>query len=128
MRALCLAAICVVTATALTAQDIAVPRDNERAVTARGAVLRGLDKEAGTTRDLRLLTGESDMIGHLRVTLGDCRYPEENPAGEAYAWIDVLDTRASAPLFSGWMIASSPALSALDHARYDLWVLSCITS
>jgi hypothetical protein len=30
------------------------------------------------------------------------------------------------PVFSGWMVASSPALSALDHPRYDVWVLNCI--
>ena len=29
------------------------------------------------------------------------------------------------PVFSGWMFASSPALSALEHAVYDVWVLDC---
>ena len=28
----------------------------------------------------------------------------------------------------GWMLADSPALSALDHPRYDLWLISCTTS
>ena len=27
--------------------------------------------------------------------------------------------------FSGWMFASSPALSAMEHPVYDLWVLDC---
>ena len=31
-------------------------------------------------------------------------------------------------IFKGWMFASSPALSALDHPRYDVWVLSCSSS
>ena len=30
-------------------------------------------------------------------------------------------------LFDGWMIASSPALNALDHPRYDVWVIGCDT-
>ncbi|MFT5180431.1 MAG: hypothetical protein ACI8S3_000304, partial [Alphaproteobacteria bacterium] len=30
------------------------------------------------------------------------------------------------PLFSGWMFASSPALSALEHAVYDVWVVDCM--
>ena len=34
----------------------------------------------------------------------------------------------SALTFAGWMIADSPALNALDHPRYDVWVLRCITS
>lgn len=29
------------------------------------------------------------------------------------------------PLFSGWMFASSPGLSALEHPVYDVWVIRC---
>ncbi len=35
---------------------------------------------------------------------------------------------AATPIFVGWMIASAPALNALDHPRYDVWMLSCLTS
>lgn len=128
MRALAFALVCALVPTTLSAQDIAIPGQPERVLSANGAVLRGLDKVAGTSRDIRLMNGDSDMIGHLRVTLTECRYPDDNPTGEAYAWIEVQDTRADVQLFAGWMIASSPALSALDHSRYDLWVLNCITS
>ncbi|MCC1480021.1 DUF2155 domain-containing protein [Roseibaca sp. Y0-43] len=128
MRALAFALACGLLPLSLGAQDIAVPGQQERVLSAGGAVLRGLDKVAGTSRDIRLMNGQTDMIGHLQVLLRECRYPDDNPTGEAYAWIEVTDTRANVPLFAGWMIASSPALSALDHARYDLWVLSCITS
>lgn len=128
MRPLLLAMVCGVFPATLPAQDIAIPGQAERVLTGNGAVLRGLDKVAGTSRDIPLRNGESHMIAHLRVTLTECRYPDDNPTGEAYAWIDVYDTREDAELFAGWMIASSPALSALDHARYDLWVLNCITS
>ena len=27
--------------------------------------------------------------------------------------------------FTGWMFASSPALNALEHPVYDVWVLDC---
>jgi hypothetical protein len=30
-------------------------------------------------------------------------------------------------IFSGWMFASSPALSALQHPVYDIWVIDCET-
>lgn len=30
-------------------------------------------------------------------------------------------------IFSGWMFASSPALSALQHPVYDIWVIDCKT-
>ena len=29
-------------------------------------------------------------------------------------------------VFSGWMFASSPALSFMDHPIYDVWVLDCL--
>ena len=48
--------------------------------------------------------------------------------GDAYAFLQIRDVREPAPRFSGGMFASSPALSALDHPRYDVWVVSCSNS
>lgn len=123
----CALVICA-TAPALAQDDQIPPAPSDRIGSANGAVLRGLDRVAGTSEDIRLQRGGDTRIGHLIVMLEECRYPVENPAGEAYAWIDIFDTRADEIIFSGWMIASSPALNALDHPRYDLWVLSCTTS
>ncbi len=129
MRNLWLALVFALGASAGLAQDDQIPPTaSDRIAAANGAVLRGLDRVAGTSEDITLLRGEDAQIGHLIVMLGECRYPVENPAGEAYAWIDIFDTRADEIIFSGWMVASSPALNALDHARYDLWVLNCTTS
>ena len=44
---------------------------------------------------------------------------------EAEAHLTIVDASAPQPVFDGWMIASSPALSALDHPRYDVWVMRC---
>lgn len=90
-----------------------------------GAVLRGLDKVSGDTIDLILGPGETGRFGRLSVTLGECRYPVDNPASDAFAYLTIFGEQANAPLFSGWMLASSPALNPLDHARYDVWVLRC---
>jgi hypothetical protein len=32
---------------------------------------------------------------------------------------------APVDLFAGWMFASSPAVSALEHPVYDIWVIDC---
>jgi hypothetical protein len=93
-----------------------------------GAELRGLDRLTGEVVDFQLLNGQIADIGRLEIELGECRFPEGNPAGDAYAFLTIREFEAAEPLFSGWMIASSPALSALDHARYDVWVLRCKTS
>lgn len=101
-----------------TVQDIPVTAGT-------GAVLKGLDKLAGTVEELRLAHGDTVALGWLAITLGECRFPVDNPSGDAYAWIDIVEDGTPDPVFSGWMIASSPGLNALDHPRFDVWVLGC---
>ncbi|WP_370272757.1 DUF2155 domain-containing protein [Pseudooceanicola nitratireducens] len=94
-----------------------------------GATLRGLDKINGDTLDVTVPSGSAVMVGKLSVTMWECRYPEGNEAGDAFAFMTITEPAKSAdPIFSGWMIASSPGLNPLDHFRYDIWVLSCTTS
>ena len=92
---------------------------------ADGAVLRTLDKVSGTITDQTLLQEMTTQVGNLSVTLSECRYPIDNPAGDAFARIIIRSDKQTAPVFQGWMIASSPAQSSLDQARYDVWVLRC---
>lgn len=93
-----------------------------------GGELRILDKLTGQVADLSLVEGETATLGFLSVTLNECRYPIDNPSGDAFIQIFVQDTKENTPLFSGWMLASAPALNAMDHPRYDVWALRCITS
>ncbi len=99
----------------------------EAASDGTGAVLRGLDKVTGKVLDLTLGNGDEALLGRLSVVLTACRFPEGNPAGDAFAHLTIREAGNADPVFDGWMIASSPALSALDHARYDVWVLRCTT-
>ncbi|MBI6628644.1 DUF2155 domain-containing protein [Pontibaca salina] len=93
-----------------------------------GAVLRGLDKVNGETVDVEIPWGGTLNVFGLSVTVQDCRYPPENPTGDAFALLTITDRVSGYQAFHGWMVASSPALNALDHNRYDVWVLRCITS
>ena len=95
-----------------------------------GAELRQLDKMTGATRTLTLGAGEERQVGRLRVQLEGCHMPKEGGAQGTRAFLRVWDPLAETddPVFSGWMFAESPALSALDHPRYDLWVLGCTTN
>ncbi|WP_245582874.1 DUF2155 domain-containing protein [Sediminimonas qiaohouensis] len=92
-----------------------------------GAVLRTLDKMEGATRDMELRSGETGTLNRMDITLRECRYPTDNPAGEAYAYLVIQDREAGTTEFEGWMLATSPALNPLDHPRYDVWVLRCTT-
>lgn len=91
-----------------------------------GASLRFLDKLTSETGDVTLSRGQSAKFGRLVVQLDSCRYPTDNPASDSEAHLTILEEATNTTLFTGWMLASSPALSALDHPRYDVWVLTCV--
>ncbi|WP_371060010.1 DUF2155 domain-containing protein [Rhodosalinus sp. 5P4] len=100
----------------------------EAAERGTGAVLRGLDKISGTVEDVTLVNGARVTLGRLEISLRECRYPEGDPSGDAWAYVVIREDGKAEPVFAGWMTAASPALNALDHARYDVWVLRCTTS
>lgn len=103
----------------LGAQDMAGMASSD------GVYLRGLDKVSGVTTDLAVAVGESVSFGRMEISLLSCRYPAEDAAADAFAFLEISDESRGGQLFYGWMIASSPALNALDHARYDVWVIGC---
>lgn len=87
--------------------------------------LRVLDKVTGQTTDFVMAAGQSETIGSLTITMNDCRVPADNPTGDAYAELTVTNGTGKVPVFAGWMIASAPALNAMDHPHYDVWVMRC---
>jgi hypothetical protein len=94
------------------------------------AVLQGLDKITARISRLEAPVGKSVTFGTLTINVRACnkRPPEEPPESAAFLQID--EKRAgdtlSQRIFSGWMFASSPALSALEHPVYDIGVLDCV--
>ena len=92
------------------------------------AELQGLDKVTARTQRFYAPVGESTRFGTLEITVGDClvNVPEAPP--ESVAYLSIVDHKpgqAAEKLFAGWMFASTPSLSALDHGVYDVRVLSC---
>lgn len=92
------------------------------------AVLQGLDKVTARISTLEAPIARAVRFGTLKIVVRDCRKrpPEEPPETFAFLEIDEI-RRGERPrrLFSGWMFASSPALSALEHPVYDVWVVDC---
>lgn len=93
-----------------------------------GVTVRALDKLTGQVVDLEIANNRTSTVGRITIAVRECRYPSGNAAGEAYASLMITEVGIDAPVFDGWMIASSPALNPMDHARYDVWVLRCTTS
>jgi hypothetical protein len=111
----------------LTLALLATPAAAQQFTDAESGILRWLDKLTGETADIELLRGQEAVSGRLTIRLDACRYPSDNPTSDAEAHLTISEAEISTPVFDGWMIASSPGLSALDHPRYDVWVLRCVT-
>ncbi|MEX2009017.1 MAG: DUF2155 domain-containing protein [Dongiaceae bacterium] len=92
------------------------------------AVLQGLDKITARISTIEAPIGATVSFGALQITARACdkRPPEEPP--ESAAFLEIVEVKPDEPpttRFIGWMFASSPALSALEHPVYDLWVIDC---
>ena len=92
------------------------------------AVLQALDKVTARVTTLEAPLGETVRFSTLEIISRACdkRSPEETP--ESAAFLDIWETRPGEPVqgvFRGWMFASSPPLSAMEHPVYDVWALDC---
>lgn len=98
------------------------------------ATLNALDKITGRVSHLKATIGVPVQFGSLEVTVRSCQSAPPEEAPETKAFLEIRDVKASHDvkakhgdnlLFSGWMFASSPALNALEHPVYDVWVIAC---
>ena len=119
---------------ALSAAVFSAPAQAEN-LKGTAVVLRTLDKVTATTQDYTVKLGDVLEYGSLSIDAVHCekRPPEEPP--ETYAFLKIKNTKLDGKgadgeketVFSGWMFASRPAVSALDHGVYDVWVIDCKT-
>jgi hypothetical protein len=98
------------------------------------AVLQGLDKTTARISRFDAPVDQSVRFGTLFITVRACvkKSPEEEPNTAAFLIIDEVrpgDANGveSKRVFSGWMFASSPAISAIEDPIYDINVLDCKT-
>lgn len=94
--------------------------------------MQALDKSTARTVTFEAKVGTTVEYGSLFIKVQACRKsdPLEKPESAAFLqiWEVPINSEKSEWAFSGWMFASSPALSAMDHAVYDVWVLDCLTT
>ena len=91
-------------------------------------IFRGLDKMSSKVVEFTVPVGETAAFERLEIKVDACLYNDGDIGGEAVALLEIRDIREQDPRFKGWMFGSSPALSALDHPRYDVWVINCTKS
>lgn len=111
----------------------APPAEPMRRPRYRVAVLQALDKITAETIRFEVPVGRPVRWKGLVFTVRACETtaPDE-PMRDAMAYVEVrsqprLDDRrtTSRRVFQGWMFASSPGLSAMEHPVYDAWVIAC---
>jgi hypothetical protein len=92
--------------------------------------IRMLNKITAATRTYDLDVEKPVSFDGLRIQPRACKKapPIANPESASFLEIWEIPAGQDKPqwIFSGWMFASSPGLSAMDHPVYDVWVLDCL--
>ena len=93
------------------------------------AALQALDKVTARVTRIVAPVDRPVRFGSLAITVRACLKTPPTEAPESAAFLTIDDIRPGSQevrhVFSGWMFASSPAVSALEHPVYDVWVVDC---
>lgn len=96
------------------------------------ATLQALEKVAGRVHRMEAEVGRQARWAGLDVTVRECMLRASEDVPDSVAFVEVAERRPGSEgavrIFSGWMFASSPAISALEHPVYDVWLVECRTS
>jgi hypothetical protein len=110
----------------------APPRIRREPIALPIATLQTLEKITGRVSAIDAVVGQPTRVGTLEITARACRKRPQEETPESAAFLEINERSSGEGganrLFTGWMFASSPAVSALEHPVYDVWVVDCRTS
>lgn len=86
-------------------------------------LLQALDKTTGRTSFLTVKVGQPYELGDLVISVQKCMKRPQDETPENTVFLTVMEKEEE--IFKGWMFSSNPALSAMDHPVYDIWVVEC---
>ena len=92
------------------------------------AAFSGLDKITGRITNFDVYIDETVQFGALQITPRVCytRPPTETQRTSVFVEVDQVSLKGGTQrIFTGWMFADSPALNAIDHPVYDMWLVDC---
>ena len=95
------------------------------------ALLGALDKITARLTEVPIDVGTAAEFERLEIEVYACQERTVEQRLEIAAFLRILETRPNGevvPVFSGWMFANSPGLSAMDHAIYDVWLVDCLAA
>jgi hypothetical protein len=92
------------------------------------AVFAALDKVTARTSKFEVKLNETVQFGALKVTPRVCysRPPTEEPKTTSFVEVDEIELDGEEKrIFTGWMLAESPGLNAVEHPVFDVWLTAC---
>lgn len=99
-------------------------------LTPRKIVIRVLNKVTTQAQLISFKPRDTSKIGQLQITAITCQKSSEKSQADAAGLLDIAelpstDKEKIKPLFRGWMYASSPSVTALEHPIYDVTMVRC---
>lgn len=95
----------------------------------RKILIRALNKVTAQAALLTLKPGETVKFGQLEITAQTCRTSAPTSQTDYAAYLDIVEQIPKMPapkaLFHGWMYASSPSITSLEHPVYDVTMVEC---
>jgi len=92
---------------------------------------QAMDKITGRVSVIEIPVGGEISFGSFSIVLRDCKTRSAEEIPENFAFVDVADKsfdNEQYNIFKGWMFSSSPAVNAVEHPIYDVWLLKCLNT
>jgi hypothetical protein len=112
----------------LAAGAILSPPSHAEPISNGVAVFAALDKVTARTSRFEVKLNETVQFGALKVTPRVCysRPPTEEPKTTSFVEVDEIELDGEEKrIFTGWMLAESPGLNAVEHPVFDVWLTAC---
>ena len=89
----------------------------------------GLDKITAKTSEIIINIGEKKLFGSLEIKVLKCGKISSENKDDNVAYLQIKDLTDNENekifIFNGWTFSSSPSMAPIDHAIYDLQLVSC---
>jgi hypothetical protein len=109
-----------------------VKPDNDISRFNNSAIVQALNKTTAKTSILTLKVGEKTSFGSLKIIAHKCWQSPLEQKPENKILLEIFEFRNESEektqekrIFYGWMFSSSPSISSLEHAIYDITALNC---
>lgn len=92
------------------------------------AVFSALDKVTARISKIEVPLNETVKFGSLKLTPRVCYSRPATERPKTTSFVEINDTELDGKeqrIFSGWMFAESPALNAVEHPVFDVWLSDC---